>query len=194
MVLSREAQDLLFRQARTANEFTDEPVTAEQIRAIHDLIRLGPTALNSQPLRILLIRSAEARARLLPHMSDGNRAKTGTAPLVAVLAADTGFPEHLPTVFPHKPQAATWFGDSAYRAEQARFSATLQAGYFLLGVRAAGLAAGPMAGFSRSGVDAEFFPDGRWASLLVVNIGRPGPAAYRNRLPRLSYEDVVREV
>lgn len=194
LALPKHAQDLLFRKARTATTFTDEPVTTAQIQAIHDLIRLGPTALNSQPLRILVIRSAQARARLLPHMSTGNRAKTAAAPLVAVLAADTGFPAHLPAVFPHKPHAATWFGDPAYREQQARFSATLQAGYFLIGVRAAGLAAGPMAGFDATGVDAEFFPDGRWKSLLVVNIGRPDPDARRERLPRLTYEDVVTEI
>lgn len=194
LALGEEAQDLLFRQAHTAYSFTDDPVTEEQVRAIHDLVRYGPTALNAQPLRVLLIRSAAARARLLPWMSRGNQARTATAPLVAVLAADTGFPEHLPTVFPHKPQAAAWFTDAAYREGQARFSATLQAGYFILGVRAAGLAAGPMTGFDADGVDAEFFPDGRWRSIIVVTVGRPGPDAHRERLPRLPYEETVREV
>ncbi len=192
--LPQEAQDLLFRRARTANAFDPEPVTDQQVRAIHDLVKYGPTAVNGQPLRVLLLRRGPARERLLPYLSSGNRDKTATAPLVAVLAADTEFHEHLPTVFPHKPEAKEWFADPERREAQARFNATLQIGYFLLGVRAAGLAAGPMAGFDTSGVDAEFFADGRLKSLLVVNIGRPAPNAWLDRLPRLEYETVYLEV
>ncbi|MEU4712457.1 malonic semialdehyde reductase [Micromonospora purpureochromogenes] len=192
LALDREAQDLLFRAARTANTFTDEPVTDAQVAAIHDLVRYGPTALNGQPLRVLLVRSAPARARLLPHVSAGNRAKTATAPLVAVLAADVDFHHRLPELFPHRPEAKDWLADRAERVAQARFNATLQAGYFLLGVRAAGLAAGPMAGFDAAGVRREFFPDGRHEVLLLVNIGRPGPDAWHDRLPRLAAEEVIR--
>ncbi|MEU8085274.1 malonic semialdehyde reductase [Micromonospora sp. NPDC049101] len=192
LALDRAAQDLLFRAARTANTFTDEPVTDAQVAAIHDLIRHGPTAYNGQPLRVLLLRSSAARARLLPHLSSSNRAKTAAAPLVAVLAADVDFHERLPELYPHRPQARDWLGDRAARAEQARLNATLQIGYLLVGVRAAGLAAGPMAGFDAAGVTREFFPDGRHETLLVMNVGHPGPDAWRARLPRLSTEDVVR--
>ncbi|MEU5790708.1 malonic semialdehyde reductase [Micromonospora purpureochromogenes] len=192
LALDRDAQDLLFRAARTANTFTDEPVTDAQVAAIHDLVRYGPTALNGQPLRVLLVRSAPARARLLPHVSAGNRAKTASAPLVAVLAADVDFHHRLPELFPHRPTARDWLADRAQRVAQARFNATLQAGYFLLGVRAAGLAAGPMAGFDTAGVQREFFPDGRHEVLLLVNIGRPGPDAWHDRLPRLAAEEVIR--
>jgi 3-hydroxypropanoate dehydrogenase len=185
-------QELLFRAARTANTFTSEPVTDDQVRAIYELVRNGPTAFNAQPLRVLLLRSPDARQRLLPYVSGANRPKTATAPLVAVLAADTGFHDHLPTLFPHRPQVRDWFvGQDELREQQARFNATLQIGYFIVGVRAAGLAAGPMAGFQPDRVDAEFFPDGRYRSLLLVNIGRPGPDAWRDRLPRLSYEQAV---
>ncbi|MBV1855551.1 malonic semialdehyde reductase [Catellatospora tritici] len=193
-VLPEPLQDLLFRQARTAHAFTDEPVTDEEVRLIHDLVRHGPTAFNSQPLRIVLVRSAAARARLLPHLSSGNRAKTAAAPLVAVLAADTEFPRRLPELFPHEPRAAEWFGDQTAREQQARLNSAMQAGYFLIAVRAAGLAAGPMSGFDPAGVDAEFFPDGRLRSFLLVNIGRPGPNAWRERLPRLAYDEAVSEV
>ncbi|MEU8283349.1 malonic semialdehyde reductase [Micromonospora sp. NPDC048905] len=191
LALDRAAQDLLFRAARTANTFTDEPVTDAQVAAIHDLIRYGPTAYNGQPLRVLVLRSAAARARLLPHLSSSNRAKTASAPLVAVLAADVDFHERLPELYPHRPQARDWLADRATRVEQARFSATLQIGYLLVGVRAAGLAAGPMAGFDAAGVTREFFPDGRHEALLVMNVGRPGPGSWQDRLPRLTTEDVV---
>ncbi|MGC4856201.1 malonic semialdehyde reductase [Micromonospora sp. DT4] len=192
LALDRAAQDLLFRAARTANTFTDEPVTDAQVAAIHDLIRYGPTAYNGQPLRVLLLRSPQARARLLPYVSSSNRAKTAGAPLAVVLAADLDFHERLPELYPHRPQAREWLGDRVARAEQARFSAALQIGYLLVGVRAAGLAAGPMAGFDAAGVTREFFPDGRHEALLLLNVGHPGPDAWGDRLPRLATGEVVR--
>ena len=192
LALDRAAQDLLFRVARTANTFTDEPVTDEQVRAVHDLVRHAPTAYNGQPLRIVLLRSAPARARLLPHLGSRNRAKTAAAPLTAILAADTAFHILLPRLYPHRPEVPDRLGaDPPGREAQARLNTAIQIGYLIVGIRAAGLAAGPMAGFDPTGVDAEFFPDGRLRALLVVNIGRPGPDAWAERLPRLTHDDVV---
>ncbi|RLK62035.1 malonic semialdehyde reductase [Actinokineospora cianjurensis] len=189
--LAEDAQDLLFRRARTANAFAEGAVSEEQVRAIYELVKWGPTAMNGQPLRVVLVRTPEGRERLARHLSEGNRAKTLSAPLTAVLAADTDFHENLPTVFPHLPGAKDYFVDAERRAESARFNALLQAGYFVLGVRAAGLAAGPMSGFDAAGVDGEFFPDGRLRSLVVVNIGNPAEAGTFPRSPRLDYDDVV---
>jgi 3-hydroxypropanoate dehydrogenase len=195
LALDEQAAALLFTDARTANTFTDEPVTDEQIEAIHSLVKWGPTAANTQPLRILYVRTPEARERLVSHMSDGNKAKTRTAPLVAVVAADTDFHEFAPRVFPIRPGLKEGLdADPAGRAQMATFNAALQAGYYLLAIRAAGLAAGPMGGFDKAGVDREFFGDGRWRSLMVVNIGRPGPDAWFDRLPRLEYDEVARHV
>ncbi len=191
LALSPDAQRLLFTDARTANRFTDEPVTDAQVAAIYDLVKYAPTALNTQPLRVLLVRQ-DARERLLKHMADGNRDKTESAPLVAVLAADTDFHDHLPRTFPHFPGARDMFLDDEGREQAARFNASLQIGYFLLGVRAAGLAAGPMGGFDAAGVDAEFLADTSWRSMLVVNIGHPAENAWQDRLPRLSYDEAVR--
>ncbi|MEU8168906.1 malonic semialdehyde reductase [Micromonospora sp. NPDC049004] len=192
LALDRAAQDLLFRAARTAEVFTDEPVTDAQIAAIHELIRYGPTAYNGQPLRMLLLRSPESRARLLPYLSSANRAKTASAPLTAILTADIDFHERLPELYPHRPQAREWLTDRAARVEQARFSATLQIGYLIVGVRAAGLAAGPMAGFDVAGVQREFLPDGRHEVLLLLNLGHPAPYTGPARLPRLDTGDVIR--
>ncbi|MFD8554563.1 nitroreductase family protein, partial [Streptomyces fradiae] len=105
LVLDPAAQDLLFREARTTGAFTDEPVTEEQVQAIYDLVKYGPTAFNQTPLRVVLVRSAEARERLVPLMAEGNQAKTAAAPLVAILAADNEFHEELPMLFPAFPQA-----------------------------------------------------------------------------------------
>ena len=191
LTLSRESQDLLFREARTANAFTDEPVSDEQVAAIYDLVKYAPTAMNTQPLRVLLVRDGEPRERLVKHMSEGNREKTASAPLVAVLAADTDFHDHLVTQFPHFAGARDLFLDDDAREQAARFNATLQAGYFLLGVRAAGLAAGPMGGFDGDAIDEEFFAGTGLRSLLVVNIGHPAENAWYPRLPRLATDQVI---
>ncbi|WP_412539268.1 malonic semialdehyde reductase [Longispora sp. K20-0274] len=192
--LAPEAQDLLFREARTANTFTAEPVTDAQIHAIYDLVRYGPTGANAQPLRIVLVRSPQARARLLTHVSATNAPKITGAPLVAILAADTRFHDNLPRVFPHNPKARDWYADPAFRESQARFNAAIQIGYLLVGIRAAGLSAGPMGGFDAPAVDRDFFPDGRLRAQLLVNIGRPGPDPHQPRLPRLPPNEVITTV
>ncbi|MGW7660584.1 malonic semialdehyde reductase [Streptomyces sp. NPDC054756] len=191
LVLDPAAQDLLFREARTANSFTDEPVTDEQVQAIYDLVKYGPTSMNQSPLRVTLVRSAEARERLVAHMAEGNRQKTATAPLVAILSADNEFHDELPVLFPHFPQAKdAVFGDRVVRENSAALNGALQAAYFIVGVRAAGLAAGPMTGFDFEGVRKEFLDDDH-TPLMVVNIGRPGPDAWYPRSPRLAYDEVV---
>lgn len=193
--LDDAAQDLLFREARTANTFTTEPVSDEQIEAIYDLVKWAPTSMNQQPLRVVLVRSAEARDRLVQHLGGSNQDKTAKAPLTAILAADTEFHEHLPSLFPHYPGARDAFAENDdFREESARLNATLQVGYFLLGVRAAGLAAGPMTGLDAAAIDREFFPDGKHRTIAVVNIGKPGADAWFPRNPRLDYDQVVTTV
>ena len=189
--LPSEIQDLLFLEARSANSFSDEPVSEEQIRAIYELVKWAPTSMNTQPLRALVLRSDEARQRLLPHMAEGNRGKTGSAPLTVILAADTDFHEHIPQQYPHNPGAKEAFTEEEMRTEFAKFNSLLQVGYFILGVRAAGLAAGPIGGFDAAGVDAEFFGGNSWKSLVVVNVGKPGENPWFPRLPRLHFEQVV---
>ncbi|MEU4091844.1 malonic semialdehyde reductase [Streptomyces sp. NPDC026673] len=195
LVLDPAAQDLLFREARTANAFTDTPVTDEQVQEIYDLVKYGPTSMNQQPLRVVLVRSADARTRLVQHLAEGNKKKTETAPLVAVLAADNEFHEELPAVFPHFPQAKdVFFAERSVRERSAALNAALQVGYFIIGVRAAGLAAGPMTGFDADGLTKEFFPEGDHSVLAVVNIGNPGEDAWFARNPRLGYDEVVTTV
>ena len=191
--ISPDAQDLLFREARTPNTFSDQEVSDEQIAAIYDLVKYAPTAMNTQPLRIVLVRQDEARERLLKHMAEGNREKTASAPLVAVLAADTEFHENLDRTFPHFAGAKDLFADDAAREVAARFNATLQIGYFLLGVRAVGLAVGPMGGFDAEGIDDDLLAGTSLKSLLVVNIGNPGENPWFPRLPRLEQDEVVLE-
>jgi 3-hydroxypropanoate dehydrogenase len=184
---------LIFTDARTANTFAPTPVTDAELNEIWELTKWAPTAANTQPLRVLYVRPGAARDRLVSHLADGNKAKTAAAPAVAVLALDTRFHEHIPTVMPYKPELKDVFeANDAMREGTGRFSSALQAGYFILAVRALGLAAGPMAGFDAAALDADFFPDGRWKSVLVVNIGHPGTDPWFPRLPRLDHSDAVR--
>ena len=195
LALNDAAADLLFREAHTMDRFTAEPVTDAQLAAIWDLIRWAPTGGNASPGRFLLVRSPAARERLVAHMNEGNRAKTLAAPLTVVCAADIRYHELWPRIAPNRVEAAARLEDDLdARVRLATQSASLQTAYFILGVRAAGLAAGPMGGFDRDGVDGEFFADGRWRSLLVVNVGTGAPGGHRDRLPRLDFEDVSRTV
>ncbi|WJV46417.1 malonic semialdehyde reductase [Streptomyces flavofungini] len=194
LALAPAAQDLLFREARTANTFTAEPVTEEQVQAIYDLVKYGPTAFNQSPLRVVLVRTPEARERLVKHMAEGNRAKTESAPLVAILTTDHEFHEELPQLVPHAPGIGdAYFSERPVRERSALLNGTLQAAYFIVGVRAAGLAAGPMTGYDAEGLRAEFLDDDH-EPLMVVNIGRPGQDAWFPRSPRLAYEEVVTTV
>lgn len=187
-----EAGAALFTDARTAYSFADTPVDDATLTSIWELARWAPTAANTQPLRVLYVRTVEGKERLLPHLDEGNRPKSASAPVVAVLAVDHRFHEHLPHVLPIRPEMKEFFeGEPAQREAITSFNGPLQAGYFILAVRALGLAAGPMAGFDPAGIDKEFFADGDWHSILVVNIGHPaGPPAF-DRMPRLSHEHAL---
>lgn len=193
-ILDGATVDRIFRDSRTAYAFTDEPVTDADLARIADLVENPPTAMNTQPMRVVLVRSDDAKARLLPLLAEGNRPKSQSAPVVAILAADIDFHDELPRVLPHVPDAKGRFADDAARERTAMFNATLQAGYFLLAVRAAGLDAGPMGGFDRDGVDREFFADGRHRSLLVVNIGHVSGDGGFPRSPRLSFDEVFTQI
>jgi 3-hydroxypropanoate dehydrogenase len=192
--LDDTARSLLFTEARTANTFSDEPVSDETLRSIWELASFAPTMANSQPLRALFVHTPEARERLVAHMADGNKAKTLTAPAVAVLAHDADFHEHFETVFPDRGTAyREMFGGMPVesRADIAKFNAALASGAFFLAVRAHGLAAGPMGGFDGPAIDAEFFAGTSWRTHLVVNIGRPGVDPWFPRNPRVPLDHAI---
>lgn len=185
------ALDQLFREARTAYSFDSTRVSDEQLAEIYELTRHAPTAMNTQPLRVVFVRSDEAKARLLPLVSEGNRKKSESAPVVAILAADTNFHEYLPKLLPMSPNAKDSFADEKVRLDRAMFNATLQAGYFILAVRALGLDAGPMGGFNKGGVDEEFLAGTGVKSFLLVNIGTVAEGGNFPRKAHMTFDEAV---
>jgi 3-hydroxypropanoate dehydrogenase len=195
-MLDAHALDVLFRQARTHNSFSG-PVTDDQLRALYELAKWGPTTLNSQPGRFVFIRSKEAKEKLAPALSPGNLDKTMAAPVTTLVAYDAGFYENLPRTFPHRPEANKAFmGDekAAYANLTAVRNSSLQGAYLIIAARALGLDCGPMSGFDNAKVDAAFFPDGRWKSNFLCNLGRGDPAKVMPRNPRLTFEEACRIV
>jgi 3-hydroxypropanoate dehydrogenase len=181
----------LFTGARTHNAFLAKPVPGALLVEALDLAKMGPTAANSQPLRVLFLRSQEAKGRLRPALSAGNVAKTVAAPVVAIAGYDLEFYERLPFLFPHA-DARSWFvGDRAFAERTAFQSGTLQVAYLILALRAVGLDTGPMGGFDNAKVDAEFFPDGKVKSNVLINIGYGDDAKLFPRNPRLAFDEMA---
>ena len=188
--LSDAALDQIFRAARTQNAWTDAPVSETMLRAVYDLARLGPTAANASPARFVFLTSPEAKQRLSPYLSEGNRAKTMKAPAVVIIANDAAFYEKIPQLFPHAPAAGDWFASDPKGAEvSAMRNGSLQGAYFIVAARALGLDCGPMSGFDNAGVDREFFAGTSIRSNFICAVGIGDPAAVFPRLPRLSFED-----
>ncbi|MCX5355980.1 malonic semialdehyde reductase [Streptomyces mirabilis] len=192
-VLDDAGRKVLFTEARTANTFAEVAVADDELAMIWELARWSPSAANGQPLRVLFVRTREGKERLVRHLDEGNRAKTLSAPAVAVLAYDVDFHEQMPTVFPARGDLlrAAFADQTAARESLAAYNSALQTGVFLLAVRAAGFGAGPMAGFDKAGVDEEFFAGTSWRSHLVVNIGHPGADPWFPRLPRVPVEHAL---
>jgi 3-hydroxypropanoate dehydrogenase len=190
--LPDSALDQLFRGARSHNGFLDEPVDDETLRALHDLMKWGPTGANSCPLRIVFIRGAEAKERLRPALAPGNVAKMMSAPVTALLGRDLAFHEHLPRLFPHV-DAKSWFaGNDALIEQSSTLNAALQAGYLILAARSLGLDCGPMSGFTPAIADAAFFAGTSIKSFMLVTLGRGDSAKLFPRSPRFEFADVCR--
>ena len=189
--LARNALDQAFFEARTAHKFTDQPVTDETLHALVDLCKWGPTSLNCQPMRLVFVRGADAKARLAPTLSGSNRDKTLAAPVTVIVAYDREFHERLPELFPAFDARGVFAKAPELIEPSARTSATLQAGYLILAARALGLDAGPMTGFDADAVDQAFFADKRLHSLLLVNLGYGVREGAAPRGPRLAFDEVA---
>jgi len=186
--------NLFFWEGRTHQHFTSAPVDEALLRQLYELARLGPTGNNSQPLRLVFVKSPEAKEKLRPALSPTNVDKTMAAPLTIVAAWDTEYYEKFPILTPHSPESRERIKalPDGMREMLGTQSANLQIGYLILAARGLGLDCGPMGGFKRDVVDAAFFPDGKWKSLLLVNVGYGDPTKLRPRAPRLDFDEACR--
>ena len=193
--LNDEQLNALFNEPRTVNAFTEQPVTDEQLQKIYELAAMGPTAFNSQPLRITWVRSPHAKERLLGHLHEGNRASASQAPVNAILAFERNWQKRFPEFAPHAVAAQKFFEDEGERIPLGRLCAQVQAGYFITAVRALGLDVGPITGadFEAITADAVLLGEQDQQPFLVVNIGY-GLGPFRERGVRFSFEQTTRTV
>jgi len=192
-MLNDQGLDLLFRNARSQNAWTTEPVSETLIRAVYDLTKMGPTSANSSPARFIILASDAAKERLKPYLSANNVQKVMTAPICVIFGYDLTFHEKIPQLFPHNPAVKDWFSSSPALAESTAFrNGTLQAAYFIMAARALGLDCGPMSGFDNAGVDREFFEGTTIKSNFICSIGHGDPKGLFPRSPRLSFEEACR--
>jgi len=189
MKIAQACLDQLFFNARTANGFLDKPVPLSLLQEAYDIARMGATSMNSQPTRYVFLNTPEARGRLLPALSPGNLDKTRVAPVTVIVATDTQFYEHMPLVFPNNAGAKALFEGNAPLAQgTATRNGTLGGAYFMIAARAVGLDCGPMSGVDLAKVNAEFFPDGRYETNFLINLGYGDNSKLFPRNPRLSFE------
>lgn len=194
-MLSAEALDALFLEARSHNGWLPRPVTDAQLQAVYELARWGPTSANSCPMRVIFVRTAQGRERLRPWLSPGNVDKTMAAPVTAIIGHDMAFHERLAQLFPHNPTMGQNFvgeDQRAHAAQTAFRNGTLQAGYLMMAARAVGLDCGPMSGFDADGVDREFWAGTQVTTNFLCNLGYGDPSKLFGRLPRLAFEEVCR--
>lgn len=183
--LPQESLDQIFLTARTFNGYTDQPVTNEQLHAVWDLMKMGPTAANMLPARLVWCVSQESKDKLAALSSGTNGEKIKKAPVTVIIGMDIDFHEQLPELFPHQPDAKNWFPDPVAREVAALRNSSLQGAYFILAARALGFATGPMSGFDNAGVDAAFFADTpSIKSNFISTLGFGDPASVFPRLPR----------
>ncbi|CAG9275172.1 putative malonic semialdehyde reductase [Paraburkholderia unamae] len=189
--LDSTALDLLFREARTQNGWLDKPVTDNQLRELYELLKSGPTSMNTSPARFVFLRSTEAKARLLPALATGNVDKTDAAPVCVIIGYDRRFHDKLPTLFPHRADARAIFDGKTELIESTAFrNGSLQGAYLILAARSLGLDCGPMSGFDAARVNEEFFPEGDVAVNFLCNLGYGDKSRVLGRLPRLSFDEV----
>jgi len=179
----------LFGDARTHNAWLDKPVSDELLQAVYEQMKWAPTSANCSPARFTFVKSAEAKEKLRPALSEGNLAKTMAAPVTVIVSADYAFYEKLPELFPHT-DARSWFvGNTALIESTAKRNSVLQGGYFILAARALGLDCGPMSGFDNAAVDKAFFAGTEIKSDFLINLGYGDAAQLFPRSPRLAFAD-----
>jgi 3-hydroxypropanoate dehydrogenase len=182
----------LFLDARTHNKWQARDVPDGLLHQLVATLKMGPTSANCSPARFVFVKSKEAKERLKPHLSEGNRAKTMQAPVCAIIGYDLEFYEHMPKLFPHT-DAKSWFAGKPDKIKETAFrNGTLQGAYLILAARLHGLDCGPMSGFDNEGVDRAFFAGTSTKANFLCNIGYGDPTALMPRSPRFTFEEMAR--
>jgi len=181
----------LFVTARTANGFIDKPVGTGLLKEVYDIAKFGATSMNTQPARYVFLTTTAAKERLRPALTAGNLDKTMLAPVVVIIAKDTQFFEHMPTIWHGKGAKEMFENAPPLAAATATRGTTLSGAYFMIAARALGLDCGPMSGFDMGKVNAEFFPDGRYQVDFLCNLGYADHSKEFPRNPRLTFEQVA---
>ncbi|SCZ57714.1 malonic semialdehyde reductase [Thiohalomonas denitrificans] len=190
--LDEQALDTLFRKARSFSYWQDKPVSDEQLQAVYDLMKMGPTSANCLPARLVFIKTPEAKERLKPCLAEGNVDKSMSAPVVAIIGMDLEFHEKLPRLFPHT-DARSWYAGKPEKIYETAFrNSSLQGAYFMLAARSLGLDCGPMSGFDSEKLDVTFFPEGTIKSNFICAIGYGEASRLHARGPRLEFEEACR--
>ena len=190
--IADSALDRIFREARTYAAWMPEPVSTELLKQVYELTKLGPTSGNGSPARFVFVTTPEAKERLKPALMPGNVEKTMTAPVTVIVAWDTEFFVHLPKLFPHFDMRPMYTSNAAHAEETAFRNSSLQGAYFIIAARALGLDCGPMSGFNKAAVDAEFFPDGKWKANFLINLGYGDKSKLYPRGHRLSFDEAAK--
>lgn len=191
-MIDSTAIDTLFNAARTHNGWLDKPVTDTQLHQIYDLLKWGPTSANCSPARVVFVKTAEAKERLVACMSDGNAAKTAQAPVTAIIGMDMEFYEKLPQLFPHADAKAWFVGNQALIDATAFRNSSLQGAYFMMAARAIGLDCGPMSGFDEAKLNAAFFAGTSVKVNFVCSIGYGDVTKLFGRSPRLTFDEACK--
>lgn len=189
-----KAQDIVFREARTFNNWLSEPVSDEKLKELYDLMKWGPTSANTSPMRVVFVKSKEGKEKLKECLDKGNIDKTMTAPVTAIIAHDTKFYELLPKLFPHTDAKAWFVGNQSLIDETAFRNGSLEGAYLMMAARMIGLDVGAMSGFNKKKCDELFFPDGRYKSNFLCNLGVGDPKSLFPRSPRLEFGEACKIV
>lgn len=188
--LSPEALRQLFLDARSFSYWQEKTVSDDQLHQLYNLMRMGPTAANSSPARLVFVKSPEAKERLKPCLDEGNVRKSMSAPVVAIVGIDLEFFEKLPHLFPHNTEARSWYAGKPEKIlNVATLNGALEGGYMILAARSLGVDCGPMTGFNKEKLDKEFFPDGKVKSLFICALGYGDRSKLHPRNPRLDFDE-----
>ncbi|MDV0446688.1 putative malonic semialdehyde reductase RutE [Methanosarcinaceae archaeon Ag5] len=190
--INKDCMDVIFNEARTHKYFENKPISDELFVQLYDILKLAPTFANCQAGRFVFVKSPEAKARLIPYLDPSNVSKVEAASATVIVAGDAEFYKNMPRLFPHGDYMSFFASNAAFADRTMYQNSSFQGAYLIIAARALGLDCGPMGGFDNAGVDKEFFPDGKWKSNFLCNLGTGIPSKLHPRDPRLNFNEACK--